>query len=110
MIQDTIEKLQASVQQASALKGESKAELLQLLDHLKTEVGELAKTNAEQAHSIAGFAAVSTHEATRARPDPELLELSLHGLSHSVAEFEESHPRLVQVVNSISNALSNLGI
>jgi hypothetical protein len=110
MIQDTIEKLQASVQQASALKGESKAELLQLLDRLKTEVGELAKTNSEQAHSIAGFAAISTHEATRTTPDPELLKLSLHGLSRSVSEFEESHPHLVQVVNSISNTLSNLGI
>jgi hypothetical protein len=110
MIRDTIEKLEATVQQASALKDEHKADLLKLLNQLKGEVGELAKTDAEQARSIPGFAAVSTHEATRSRPDPRLLELSLDGLSHSVSEFEESHPRLVQVVNSICNTLSNLGI
>jgi hypothetical protein len=110
MIEDTIEKLEATVQQASALKNENKTDLLKLLDQLKSEVGELAKTDAEQAHSIAGFAAVSTHEATRTRPDPRLLALSLDGFSHSVSDFEESHPRLVQVVNSICNALSNLGI
>ena len=110
MIQDTIEKLEASVEQASALKNENKAELLQLLSTLKSEVGELAKTHADAAHSIAGFAAVSTHEATRAAPDPKLVEISLSGLSQSVAEFEGTHPRLVQIVNSICNALSNLGI
>jgi hypothetical protein len=110
MIHDTIEKLEATVQQSSTLKGEAKAEVLELLGRLKSEVGELAKTNAEQAHSITNFAAVSTHEATRLKPDPRLLELSLTGLSHSASDFERTHPRLVQVVNSICNALSNLGI
>jgi hypothetical protein len=110
MIEETIEKLEASVQQASALKNENKAELLQLLSKLKTEVDALAKTHADQANSIAGFAAVSTHEATRAEPNPKLVELSLRGLSQSVEEIEETHPRLVQIVNAISNALSNLGI
>ncbi len=70
----------------------------------------MAKTDADQAHSIAGFAALSAHETTRTEPDAKLLELSLSGLSHSVSQFEESHPRLVQVVNSICNALANLGI
>jgi hypothetical protein len=110
MIYDTIDKLEHTVRQAPAMNENNKAELLGLLDRLKGEVGELAKTDAEQAQSIAGFAAVSTHEATRTKPNPELLELSLHGLSHSVSEFEQTHPRLVQVVNSICNALSNLGI
>jgi hypothetical protein len=36
--------------------------------------------------------------------------LSLAGLSSSVEEFEQSHPRLVQIANAISNALANLGI
>jgi len=38
------------------------------------------------------------------------LRLSLEGLSSSVGELEKSHPRLVQIVNAISNTLSNLGI
>ena len=110
MIQDTIDKLEASVRDVSTLKDDNKAELLQLLSTLKTEVGELAKTHADEANSIAGFAAVSTHEATRAEPKPELLQLSLKGLSRSVAEIEGTHPRVVQVVNSFCTALSNLGI
>ena len=110
MIRDTIDQLESSVKQAPALKDDAKSELLGLLSRLKSEVDALSKTNADQATSIAGFAAVSTHEATRAKPDRELLEISLGGLSHSVSDFEESHPGLVQVVNSISNTLSNLGI
>jgi hypothetical protein len=38
------------------------------------------------------------------------LELSLQGLGSSVEEFERSHPKLVQIVNAISQSLSNLGI
>lgn len=110
MIKDTLQKLQATVKQSGALKDENKGELLELLDRLQIEVEELAKTDAEQAHSIASFAAVSAHEATRARKDPRLLALSLDGLSKSVSAFEGTHPRLVQVVNSICNALSSLGI
>lgn len=110
MIQETIEKLETTVQDANAIKNENKAELLALLSKLKAEVGELAKTHADEANSIAGFAAVSTHEATRAEPDPKLVELSVSGLSHSVQQLEQTHPRLVQLVNSICNALSNLGI
>jgi hypothetical protein len=110
MIRDTLEKLEATLRQATTLKEENRAELLELLARLKAETDDLEKIDAEQAHSIAGFVALSTHEATRAEPDPKLLELSLNGLSHSVARFEETHPQLVQVANSICNALSNLGI
>jgi hypothetical protein len=110
MIRENLEKLEATVRQAGNLKDENRAELLELVARLKEETNDLARTDAEQAHSIAGFAALSTHEATRAEPDAKLLEISLRGLSHSVSRFEESHPHLVQVVNSICNALSNLGI
>jgi hypothetical protein len=34
----------------------------------------------------------------------------VRGLRSSADGFEQSHPRLVQIVNSISNMLSNLGI
>jgi Domain of unknown function (DUF4404) len=42
--------------------------------------------------------------------NPQSLEHSLLGLRSSVDGFEQSHPKLVQIVNSISNTLSNLGI
>ncbi len=110
MIEDTIGKIETRIRGADAIKDDRRAELLQLLGTLKSEVAELSKTHSEQAQSIAGFTQVSAHEATRAEQNPELLKLSLEGLGSSVREFEETHPRLVQIVNSISNTLSNLGI
>jgi hypothetical protein len=110
MIEDTIGKIEARIQGAETIKDERRQELLQLLGTLKSEVADLSKTHEEQAQSIAGFTEVSTHEATRAERNPELLKLSLEGLGSSVSEFEESHPRLVQIVNTISSTLSNLGI
>jgi len=110
MIEDTVSKIEAKIQGADAISNDKKRELLQLLGTLKSEVGALSKTNSEQAQSIAGFTELSTHEATRSEQNPELLELSLKGLSSSVEGFEKSHPKLVQIVNNISNTLSNLGI
>ena len=110
MIEDTIEKIEAKIQSAEAIKEDRRGELIQLLGTLKAEVAELSKTHGEQAQSIAGFAEVSTHEATRTEQNPQLLKLSLEGLSSSVSELEKSHPKLVQIVNAISNTLSNLGI
>jgi len=110
MIEETIEKIEARLQGSDSMPPEKRKELAELLAKLKSEVAGLSRTHAEQAESIAGFADVSTHEATREKKNPALLELSVNGLKSSVEEFEKSHPKLVEIVNSISNALSNLGI
>ena len=103
MIEKTISEIEAKVREAASVGGDRKQELLDLLEKLKTEVTTLAKTNEEQADSIAGFTRLSTHEATRKEQNPELLQHSVAGLRSSVEGFEQSHPRLVQIVNSISN-------
>jgi hypothetical protein len=87
-----------------------KAELEQQLSTLRTELDELARTDAEGAKTVAGFAELSAHEATRATPNRELLGLSVAGLRKSVEAFEQTHPRLVEIVGSISAILSNLGL
>jgi hypothetical protein len=110
MIEDTLGKIEDRIRGADAIKEERRRELLELLGTLKTEVAGLSKTHEEQAQSIAGFTELSTHEATRTERNPELLKLSLEGMGSSVRGFEESHPRLVQIVNAISSTLSNLGI
>lgn len=110
MIEDTIRNIEARIQGSEAIKDERRRELLQLLGTLRAEVAQLSKTHSEQAESIAGFAELSTREATREQQNPQLLNLSLKGLNSSVEEFEGSHPHLVQIVNSISQTLSNLGI
>ena len=110
MIDDTISKIEAQVRNAGAISPERKAELLKLLGTLKAEVSQFSKTHAEDAQSIAKFTEVSALEATRNAKNQKLQDLSLAGLKSSVSGFEESHPKLVQVVNSISQTLSNLGI
>ena len=110
MIDDTLAKLEARLKSAETIPDDKRRELQQLVGTLKAEIAKLSKTHAEQAESIAGFTEISTREATREQQNPTLLKQSLKGLSTSVEEFETSHPKLVQIVNSISNTLSNLGI
>ena len=110
MIQDTLAKIEAQLQETSSLKPEARAELVALVATLKAEIAGLSETHADAAQSIAGFTQVSTHEATREHRDPALLKHSLDGLSASVTRLEESHPRLVAVVNAVCRTLANLGI
>ena len=110
MIEETVGKIETRIQSAESINDQRRQELLELLGTLKAEVAELSKTHGEQAESIAGFTELSAREATRTEQNPQLLKLSLQGLGSSVEGFEQSHPRLVQIVNTISNMLANLGI
>ena len=110
MLQKTIENIEAKIRENNSVTDESRAELLSLLAMLKAEVGELSKTHPEHAESITSFAQASAHEATRKEKNPDLLRLSLSGLTASVKELESSHPDLTQVVNKVSQALANMGI
>ncbi|MBI5507152.1 MAG: DUF4404 domain-containing protein [Deltaproteobacteria bacterium] len=110
MIRDTLDKIEAQLRGAGTVNDATKTELLRLLAVLKAEVSELSRTQTEQAHTIAGFVAVSAHEATRAAKSPELVRLSLKGLALSVRGYEQSHPKLVEGVNAICTALANVGL
>jgi hypothetical protein len=110
MIQDRIDKLQAAVNDTQNLPDATRAELLRLLAELKAEVGPLEGAHGENVQSIAKFAEESVHEATRPEKDPALADAAIGGLTASVADFEASHPQLVQVVNRIAVTLSNMGI
>ena len=110
MIEKTISEIEAKIRGAESVSPERRAELLRLLATLQTEVAELSKTNEEQADSIAGFAQLSAHEAMRAEQNLQLRAISLLGLRSSVENLEQSHPRLTQIVNRISQMLSDWGI
>jgi hypothetical protein len=109
MIEDTLAKIEARLQSTDALSDGKRRELQELVATLKAEVANLSQTHAEQAESIAGFTELSTREATRDQQNPQLLKLSLTGMTSSVEEFEKSHPKLVKIVNAISTTLANLG-
>lgn len=110
MIDETIQNIEARIRASASLREESRQELLELLGNLKTEIADLSDQDLDHAKSIAGYADLSTHEATRASQNPQLLQHSIEGLSETVTGFESAHPRLVEVVNRICHALSNLGI
>lgn len=110
MIRQTIEQIENKILNASAIRSQSKKELIDLLNQLKAEVSKLPESERDAAESIAGFTRVSAHEATREERNPRLLKLSVEGLRGSVAGLESSHPRLVQIVNSMCTTMSNLGI
>jgi hypothetical protein len=107
MIEETLKKIEGRLGRVAP---EQRAALVSLFGELKTEIDDLAQTEEERARSVAGFADISAHEATRTDPNPGLADLSLKGLASSVQDLETSHPRLVQLVNSVCDALSNIGV
>ena len=110
LIQETITQIEARMKEAESLNDEKKRDILNLLSTLKTEIFEFSKTHPEHTQSIRSFAKVSIHGAIREEKNPQLLKLSLLGLSTSVKGFESSHPKLVGIVNSIGLTLSKSGI
>jgi hypothetical protein len=105
-----MKKIKAKIQQESSVTNERKSELLSLLSVLESEITKLSKSDSEHAESIAGFIERSTHEATRRKKHPDLLTISLAGLTASVKGFEASHPALVADINNICTVLANMGI
>ncbi len=110
MIKSTMKRIKAKIQHESSMTNQRKTELLSLISTLESEITKLSKTDSEHAQSITGFIERSAHEATRRKKDPELLKLSLAGLTASVKGFEASHQRLAADVNNICTVLANMGI
>jgi len=110
MLKETVERIERAIERIDATDSRNKAELIRLLAALKSEVSQLSKTNQEQARSIAGFAELAAHEATRKEKSPRLLKNALKGLSLSVEGFETSHTKLTQIINGVCLALARIGI
>jgi len=110
MVQKTIEKIEEKIRTNNSLNQKNKNEILDLLATLKPEITKLSEAQSEHAESIVGFVERSAHEATRQEKNPTLLKIASDGLSVSVKGFESSHPKLVETVNYIANALSNIGL
>ena len=92
MIDKTIGEIEAKIRSADGLGDERKNELLRLVSTLKSQAAALEK---------------SRHTAQEKQTH---LKNSMDELRSSVEGFESSHPKIVQLVNNISNTLSNWGI
>jgi hypothetical protein len=110
MVDKTISRIEERIRGNESLNAEKKQELLSLIGDLRNEMTGLEKKHQNDAHSIAGYAESSVHEATRDDINPELLKHSLDGLSLSARRFEISHPRLTGLINNIGQTLWKLGI
>jgi len=110
MIEERIQNIESKVQATRNIPEDTRAELLELLEGLKSEISALAKTHGEDARSIARFADASAHEATREQKKAALMDASLSGLKSSVEGLEIEHPKVVQIVNRLATILSNMGI
>ena len=111
MIKKTIGEIEAKIHGADAISDDRKRELLQLLGTLKNEVGTLSKTHDEQA-------------AKHCRVSHNFPRMKSCGRNkiHNCATFRCGdcvRPSMAsknpirnssQIVNNISNTLSNLGI
>jgi len=110
VLKNTLTKIETKIKQSPNIPEEKKSEYFELLQQLNSEVNELNRTDHEKAQSVKEFTKAAAHESTREEINPKLFQIALDGLSSSVQEFEASHPRLVQTVNSICTFLSKIGI
>ena len=110
MIQETLHKIEKSIQSSKNITEKKRNELNTLLIHLKKEIQDLSESKKDDAKSIVGFAELATHEALRNTQKKELLDLAQHGLDTSVQEFEITHPDLTSIVKTLIRTLSNLVI
>ncbi len=107
---ESLDRIEEKIRLSQSIKPESKGEFAQLVAEVRSEIAALSQDDQDQAESIAGFVRSSTHEATRATSDPQLMDLAVQGLQTSVEGFEGSHPKLVELVNGFCKMLAGLGI
>ncbi len=110
MLRDTLAEIESKIKTSPNIPEEKKSEYLELLNQLNSEINEVNKTEQEKARSIKAFTEAAALESTRQEIDPRLSQIAREGLSQSVAELENSYPRLVRTVNAICDFLSKLGI
>ena len=91
MIEKLISDIEAKIR-SETISETAKNELLQSLAKLKAEMAKMEKSS------------------DAAREKLKSLKNPMEDLRSSVEGFEQSHPKLVQTVNSISNTLANLGV
>jgi prefoldin subunit 5 len=108
MIDEHLQSAESVVKRAESISADKKVELLGLLSRLKSAIGDVSQTHAEDAQSVARLTETSAREATLKRPNQ--LEKALHALKQSVEKFEASHPDLVIRVNDFATLLAEMGI
>jgi len=100
MIEDKLGKIEDRIRQSENMDDENKDALLQLLSELKSEIkSSPSEVGTDLKKDISNID----------DEDEGFIKSAFSDINEKIAEFEESHPRLVQILNSISTQLSNSG-
>ncbi len=110
MATNTFARIEKILQETEVLTPEKKDELLGLLATLRSETAAMDPAHAQAARDIALQAQDLAEHALNPDRDREAMRHGLGRLAASVTGFEQTHPRLVQIVNTLCTALSNMGI
>ncbi|HIG07306.1 MAG: DUF4404 family protein [Methylococcales bacterium] len=110
MIQDTIVKINALIEQADRLTREQRSQLLSLTEQLQRDIQLIETVDQEQAQSVVVLAKLTSHEYLRSEQNPELIAMAEEGLALAIADYEKSHPKLYQTLQSLCIALRGLGV
>ena len=110
MINETLSKIESAIARIQAGDSREKAELVALLNKLKSELSEVPASKLDDARSVGFFMDAAAHEVTRENSNAQLRNLSVSGISYAVKGFEATHPQLVSVANEICMILARMGI
>lgn len=101
MIEEKINKIEEKIRQSENLPAENKAVLFELLADLK---GELKENNCDVRSDFKEKLTEINHK------EEGVIQSTFNELNNKITGFEDSHPRLVQLVNAICTQLSNSGL
>jgi hypothetical protein len=110
MATEIISRIENIVHEAPSLPPEKREELLALVAALRKEMDAVAPDRAQAAHEIAVETHALAEQALAPGAESKPGRPPLRKITDSLNQFEDSHPRLVQVTNAVCTALSNLGI
>jgi len=109
-MQTTLTKIRTLILNAKNISDPKKKEMLRYVETLDHELTELAKDKQEDAKKIAYYAHLKTEKALGENATDHSEDEITHGFKGAVEEFEISHPKLYQTLQTLSISLSSLGV
>jgi hypothetical protein len=111
MIQQTLDRITARVQNAGSLSDNDRAEIIELLESLRGEIQEESQLHhLEKIEKVLGVSELTTHDAAAQAQDSDLVGKAVEAMKSSVLELEASHPKASQAMARLAQILSGMGI
>jgi hypothetical protein len=111
MIQKTLDRITARVQNASTLSDDERAEIIALLESLRGEIQEDQQlAHLERIEHVLGVSELTTHDAAAQAQESDLVGKAVEAMKSSVLELEASHPKASQAMARLAQILSGMGI